>query len=217
MHVIMDTIFARCAALEEQLRNQTHDLEKFKQEADFARSQISIAEDDHRREGEVWADRLQGSDKEKELLEGDLFGSQAHAEDLGRKGKALREELQSKEKEVVRLSGLVEDYEHRILILEGDRDLNEPLVKIALEVRARYLEQAAGADTSTQKKKSYNQDIIKAGNKAAHSAIGEADRLLFRDGCLKQTDHEKLAKVYQNLYHCSYEEYGCMPRRCTSS
>lgn len=71
--------------------------------------------------------------------------------------------------------------EKEVKQLKADRDRKEPLVKIGIDVRLRFLEQAK-EHVPSQKRVRVEREVLELGNRAAHGGCGEADGSLFALG-----------------------------------
>jgi hypothetical protein len=83
--------------------------------------------------------------------------------------------------------------------MEKDRDLKAPLVKAAVEVRLRFVEQAREAVLNVSRGE-VDLAIIENGNKAAHHANGEMDAELFTAVLVPEEYKEAATEIYKNLY-----------------
>jgi hypothetical protein len=135
--------------------------------------------------------KLQESRKEVADLEADLEAADVY-------GKAKREEqkiLQS-----------------RIAELEHDRDLKDPIFRIGVSIRVRYLEMAKKMAMGSPRAR-LDTSSIEKGNEAAHHAMGEADAVLFQINTLSTEAKDRLTIPFTELYRASPEEYASLPKK----
>jgi predicted nuclease with TOPRIM domain len=164
-------------------------------------------------------EELEEANKEIAALKSDLEGSDGYAADARKKIKQLqaenselRECSKSHETLIQQYETKLSKAESRIHELEADRNSKAPLIKVAVDIRCRYLEQAQAVDTEATWGKC-NQDIVEAGNRAAHSAMGHVDMLLFRHDYLDMGRKLKLARIFTNLYKSNPENYDSMSEK----
>lgn len=97
------------------------------------------------------------------------------------------------------LRGTIRDLEKRI-------KCNDPLVKSAVAVRFRHLEQTR-ASASNGPVSRNSREIIDAGNKAAHRCNGVVDAALFKSGNVPADRLEEMRAHFQTLYQMEPEEF----------
>lgn len=222
----MDNLLARCQALEEELQKRNQELEAANMEIDTANLKQLDTEAKYEEIVESLKLRLNEYIEKNAELTSDLEGSEGYARDARKKYKQLQAEYEESRHKLQQLQILSESLqsttqeqnatilkvECRVKELEADRDSKAPLIKVALDIRSRYLEQAKAVDTETTWGKG-QKDVIECGNKAAHNAMGHVDKLLFRDDYLDRGRRFKMAKIFKNLYKSSPEQYGSMSEK----
>lgn len=102
--------------------------------------------------------------------------------------------------------------ESRIAELEYDIKLKDPMFRVGVSIRARYLETAKKAIPSSGRVK-LDFRHIEEGNEAAHHAMGEVDVLLFQGDIISESTKTQLAAPFTELYKASPKEYGSLSKK----
>lgn len=144
---------------------------------------------------------LEGKDGYTEDLRGRFKALRVEHEDVVQKLKASEAELKSAQSEASKLREQLEaqageasddwafltlkketdlrlSLQEDVEKLKKERDQKEPLVKIGMDVRLRFLEQAKQC-IWYQKRDKFSKHMQEIGNRAAHGGNGEADASLF--------------------------------------
>jgi hypothetical protein len=109
----------------------------------------------------------------------------------------------------------INELQLRVGQLERERDLKEPLFKIGVAIRLRYLELARVPLFNVHNSK-LNQELIKRGNAAAHHGMGSVDATLFQGDILSNTwkaVKRNFIIVFNGLYRSKPANYGSMPSK----
>ncbi|KAF4627503.1 hypothetical protein G7Y89_g10648 [Cudoniella acicularis] len=142
-----------------------------------------------------------------------------YTEDLRSRHKEMKERLVAAEKqtadlekEVVVYKAAAESAEKEAESAKEQLERVAPLIDVGVRVRLRFMEQAQ-EHVLERKPEILNQEIILAGNAAAHGGFGRADALLFKLGFVPQGVHENLFKVFHDLYQIYPNHYEEMPAK----
>lgn len=101
---------------------------------------------------------------------------------------------------------IIAELKAKVSLLEQDRDLKDPLVKIGAETRLRNLEHARER-VSGITKKDIDWEIIEKGNRAAHRASAEIDAALFKARLVPTAYLATAKETYESLYQITPAEY----------
>lgn len=148
------------------------------------------------------------------------------ADDARREIGRLNFELQESQQEVASLKVDLEGAEgyskvkreeqkilkSRIALLEKDRELKDPLFKVGVSIRARYLEMSKKLTLSLPRS-GLDKECIEAGNAAAHDAMGEVDAILFQGDILSAEVKNNLEISFTELYKSGPGDYGSLSKR----
>ena len=104
----------------------------------------------------------------------------------------------------------IQSLDTQIAVLEVDRDLKAPLVKVAVDLRLRYLELARETVFKLSRGQ-VDRGIIMNGNNAANRGIGALDAVLFKLGVVPDEYMEDAKQIFEELYTVAPSDYGCYP------
>lgn len=135
----------------------------------------------------------------------------------------LNFELRASQKEVADLRAdleVVENYgkvkreeqknlESRIAELEKDREVKDPLFKVGVSIRSRYLEMAKKLAMGSPRSK-LDVTCIERGNEAAHGAMGQADAILFHGDILSAEARGRLSVPFTEVYRSKPGDYSSL-------
>jgi hypothetical protein len=92
--------------------------------------------------------------------------------------------------------------------LESDRDILAPIVKIGVDIRLRYLEDAREIALGIPRG-DIDRAVIMNGNNAAHRANGVADAVLFKQELIPDENLIDAKRIFEDLYCNPPSNYTC--------
>jgi hypothetical protein len=96
--------------------------------------------------------------------------------------------------------------------LKIDRDVLAPIVKIGVDIRLRYLEDARETALGVPRS-DIDRAIIMNGNNAAHRANGVADAVLFKQELIPDENLIDAKRIFEDLYRNPPSNYTCFTSR----
>jgi hypothetical protein len=156
----------------------------------------------------------------KAVVSSDIFTrSEARISELGvqptERVTKLEERITELDGEARTSDARIKELQLRVEQLERERDLKEPLFKIAVAIRLRYLEHARVPLFNVHSSK-LNQELIKSGNAAAHHGIGSVDASLFQGDILcnvPKAAKQNFIRTFNDLYKSEPANHGSMPSK----
>lgn len=123
----------------------------------------------------------------------------------------VRSDLSNAKTRISNQSETITELTEEVSRLESDRDLLAPIVKIGVDIRLRYLEDARETALGIPRG-DIDRAIIMNGNNAAHRANGVADAVLFKQELIPDDSLINATRLFEDLYCNPPSDYRC----CTS-
>jgi hypothetical protein len=121
----------------------------------------------------------------------------------------LRERNTQLELKEALAAGTSQEEARKVKRLEEELQLKDPLFRVGLAVRLRFLENNCSYGPSLYRSEERKM-IIAIGNAAAHAGSGDADSAILQGGHVNDNAPQKLRleKTFADLYHCKPSEYA---------